>query len=198
MKKFVLAAALAAAFPAFAATVTVVDLADNTAFVDYSNDGLVSFDVSALNLNPMQLSITFSADDIAAGQVLFNAQVANPDGIGAEAFTLAFGGLNVTPGSAIGGFDGMSYSIATTAPASYRLARTDGLNEYYGVVIGDPFAAGTPQADWTVSTTGLTAGLAYTLEVSAVPEPAALTLLVGGLAALRRGQRRAKPVATGC
>ena len=76
MKKLIFAAALAAAFPSFGATVSVIDLADNTSFIDFSTDGLLSFDVSVLNLNPMQLAMTFTAAEIAAGQVLFNAQIA--------------------------------------------------------------------------------------------------------------------------
>ena len=187
-KKLVLAAALAASLPASAAMVSVVDLAGNADFIDFSADGLAAFDLGLLNVNRVRLSVTFSAAEIAAGSVAFNTQLANLSGLGLPGFRFDFGSLGVTAGTVRGGFDNAVYSVQGNG-SEFLALRAAG-QEHYGAVVGDPLLAGAPLVDWTIDTTGLSAGTAYDVGVSAVPVPGAVVLLASGLAALGATARR--------
>ncbi|MCR5883830.1 hypothetical protein LRS03_13575 [Rhizobacter sp. J219] len=187
-KKLALAAALAASLPASAAMVSVVDLAGNTDFIDFSAEGLAAFDLGLLNVNTVRLSLSFTAAEIAAGSVAFNTQLANLSGLGVPGVRFGFGTLAVTPGTVRGGFDNAAYAVQAGSGEIVAL-RTAGL-EYYSAVVGDPLLSGAPLVDWTIDTSGLSASTAYDLNVAAVPVPGAALLLASGLAALGVGARR--------
>lgn len=187
-KKLALAAALAASLPASAAMVSVVDLAGNTDFIDFSAEGLAAFDLGLLNVNTVRLSLSFTAAEIAAGSVAFNTQLANLSGLGLPGIRFGFGTLAVTPGTVRGGFDNAAYTVQAGSGEIVAL-RTAGM-EYYSAVVGDPLLSGAPLIDWTIDTSGLTAGTVYDLNVAAVPVPGAALLLASGLAALGVGARR--------
>lgn len=188
-KKLALAAALAASLPASAAMVSVVDLAGNTDFIDFSAEGLAAFDLGLLNVNTVRLSLSFTAAEIAAGSVAFNTQLANLSGLGVPGVRFGFGTLAVTPGTVRGGFDNAAYAVQAASSGEIVALRTAGL-EYYSAVVGDPLLSGAPLVDWTIDTSGLSAGTAYDFNVAAVPVPGAALLLASGLAALGVGARR--------
>jgi PEP-CTERM motif len=180
MKKILIAALISASLPAAAVTLNASDLNGNS-FVDYSADGLLALDINALNSGLMSFAFSFSAAEVAAGSVSFNAVVNNFIPTGIPGLKLDFGSLAVTAGSVQSAFDNTAsgaYGVSATG-GKFEAFNSNTPLEYFGVLVGNPYVGSL--SDWQISTTGLVAGQDYAFSVQAVPEPGTLAMLLAGL-----------------
>lgn len=178
MKKHLLA--LAAAFslaglaPVHAATFTGVVGSTPATVVDYSTDGLISFDIDFPSRTSATLGYTIDSMDV--GGLSFNAVLRNLTGAGLDGYTFGLSsGLFGNLGTVTRQFGGASVVDFNGGNASVSFSPL----EFLDVEIGDPLLAGAGRLDWTI--VGLNAGDTLSITVSAVPEPESLALLLSGL-----------------
>lgn len=190
MKKLLLAALLSTSLPAMSATLSGTTLNGNS-FIDYSAEGLLALDLNVNNNAPMSFNVSFSAGEIAAGSVSFNAVLNSFAAAGIPGVTLDFGSLSVTAGSVQSAFNaGPSGSYGVAAAAGQFVAyNSNAPVEYFGVLVGNPY--GGSLTDWQIGTSGLVAGQDYAFSIQAVPEPGAVAMLLAGLGLIGFARRRA-------
>jgi hypothetical protein len=183
-----LMAALAIAGPAGAAILTGTS-ASGATVTDFSAASLVSFDLDLRNFSQTRLDYVLEEADLLSPFLNFNAIVRNLSGAGLQRFTFTSDGIawssqgSVTPTFGTLGAAGHASHAASIDFASPEWA------EFH---FGNPFALGG-QSDWTLDTTGMRAGDAFSITAT-VPEPSTLALLLASLAmfsfaAVKRGKR---------
>lgn len=183
-----LMAALAIAGPAGAAILTGTS-APGATVTDFSAASLVSFDLDLRNFSQTRLDYVLEEADLLSPFLNLNAIVRNLSGAGLQHFTFAADGIalasqgSVTPTFGTLGAVGYSSHAASIDFASPEWA------EFH---FGNPFALGGT-SDWTLDTTGMRAGDAFSITAT-VPEPSTLALLLASLAmfsftAVKRGKR---------
>lgn len=150
---------------------------------DYSDTGLISFDLDMANFIPTILNYEITAADIGSplisNSINFNALVRNLTGAGLEYLTIS---LNASSFDSIGTVTrqfGGSFTVNQSNNGQNALI-TFSSPEFLDFFIGAPLA-GAGEVDWAIKTTGLNAGdqLAITI---AVPEPETYAMLIMGLA----------------
>lgn len=176
------ALALAQAGTASAASLHSVAADAANQVTDYSQAGLVSFDLDWHQLSHTGLQFTVDAADVHNGSLAFNALVRNLSGLGLEQVYVSFQGAALSPAQGSVGTDGFSEVAAHSASQQVIWAQ-------FAPALGTEFYLGNPLAtttalNWTLDLSGLQAGQQFSVLVSAVPEPGTYALVLAGLAAV--------------
>lgn len=182
MKKLIASLALCglATTPAFAATFIGSTSAGASVVTDYSDAGLISFDLDWTDLAPVSLSYQITASDLLSG-LDFNAVLRNLTGTGLDnvRFSLSLASFQ-TLGTVTRSFD-TAYTL-TSSQGGQQAWVNFGSPEYLDVAIGNPLGNAGAQ-NWVIDTSGLQAGDVLTV-TAAVPEPESYVMALLGLAAL--------------
>ncbi len=153
---------------------------------DYSTAGLASFDLNLASQAPARLTFTLEAGDVGSA-LSFNAIVNNFFGLGIERFALTLGGG--TTFLSIGSMGDGGFGSGPQASGTGSMAVVEfGAPEYVSFTVGDPLGQGG--SDWLIDVSGLGVGDSFTLQMSTVPEPGSLALLLLGLAGAGAAVRR--------
>ena len=176
------ALALAGLAPAHAADFNGVVGASPATVVDYSTDGLISFDIDFPSLTSATLGYTITAADMLGG-LSFNAVLRNLTGEGLDQYTFSLSsGLFGNLGTVTPQFGGLSDIAFNGADAIVKFSPMELLD----VKIGNPLGDGG--VDWTI--VGLNALDTFSITVSAVPEPETYALMLPGLGLIALSVRR--------
>lgn len=190
MKKLIASLALCglATAPAFAANFIGSTSAGNSVVADYSEAGLISFDLDLSDLAPVSLSYQITAEDLLS-DLDFNAVLRNLTGAGLNEvrFSLSLASFQ-TLGTVTRSFD-TSYTVASSLGGQQALV-SFGSPEYLDVAIGNPLGTVGAQ-NWVIDTGNLQVGDVLTV-TAAVPEPESYVMALLGLAALGAFARRRK------
>lgn len=188
MKKLIASLALSAMASTSAMASVFIDAvaAPVNQVADFSEAGLIAFNLDLHQLSTVTLNYQITATDLA-GPISFNAVIANLGALNLENVRLslsssrfetigtvsrAFGGTATVSSSA----DGASALIGLSSP------------EYLELEVGDVF--GKPgRINWSIATAGLKAGDTLSITV-AVPEPETYAMLLAGLGIVAVAARR--------
>ena len=168
-----LLAAVAIANPAHAAIFTGANGAPGAAVTNYSEAGLVSFDLDLTDFSATRLNFVVEEGDLQLPFLNLNAIVRNLSGWGMERVHFGTQGItfaaqgSVTPTFGTLGSVGYGSNEAAIRFASPELA------EFH---FGNPFRL-TDQTNWLLDLRGLRAGDAFSISAN-VPEPSSLALLL--------------------
>lgn len=186
IRHVLLAATVAAACgPAAAVTFVGSSTQGATVATDYSDAGLVSFDIDFANGAPVTLDYTITEADLE-GTIAFEAVLRNFSGSGFGGYALVLDkGSFGSAGSVTRQFGGGSSVLLAGGTARISFTSPEFLDVELGNVLGTPGAT-----DWTLASAGFQAGDRFGLTVSAVPEPGPAALLLAGLATLALLQHR--------
>lgn len=187
MKKLIASLALCglATAPAFAAS--FIGSTGGTSIVtDYSDSGLISFDLDLKDTAPVTLSYQLTADDLLSG-LDFNAVLRNLTGAGLNQFSFSLNASSFqTLGTVTRSFD-TAYTLSSRNGGQQALI-SFGTPEFLDIAIGNPLGNAGAQ-NWVIDTSGLNAGDVLTV-TAAVPEPESYVMALLGLAAVGAFVRR--------
>ncbi len=178
-KTFLAIAALAAACCAPASAVTLVGSTTQggTVVTSFSGPSLVSFDIDFANLAPAVLNFRVDAGDSAP--IALDAMLRNFTGSGLSGYTFTLStGSFASAGSVTRQFGGTATTTVSGPSANISFSSL----EFLDVEIGDALGSTPGATDWRLG--GLAPGDAFTLTVTAVPEPGTTALWLAGLAAV--------------
>lgn len=154
---------------------------------NYSEAGLLAFDLDFSHKGSIRLDFTVDAQDLAQPLLSFNALVRNLSGLGFEGVSLSLDGAKfVLPKGTLttDGFQAVQ-SWGSNGQSLWARFEPQLTSEFY---IGNPLAqAGA--ADWTLDLSGHQVGEHFSITVS-VPEPESYALMLVGLAAVGWAARR--------
>jgi hypothetical protein len=186
MKQLIASLALCglATAPAFAAT--FIGSTGGTSIVtDYSDSGLISFDLDLKDTTPVTLSYQLTTGDLSG--LDFNAVLRNLTGAGLTQFSFSLNAASFQSlGTVTRSFD-PAYSLSTRHDGHQALI-SFGSPEYLDVAIGNPLGTAGAQ-NWVIDTSSLNAGDVLTV-TAAVPEPESCVMALLGLAAIGAFVRR--------
>jgi hypothetical protein len=177
-------AALLASAPARAISIGTVNGNGNVVDTSFSSASMLSISIDALNNQPVSVQVLTSAGDPAV--LPLNGLLRNLIGLGVPQVDLMLSGASfANMGTATGSFGGVATVSGGGMQAQIRLAPA----ENFEMAFGDWFLDGAG-SDFGINLAGNNG--AFTLTVSAVPEPGAWALWAAGLAfvaglARRRG-----------
>ena len=180
--------ALCLSAPAHALTLTTSTLNGNLLDTSFSTAELLAIDLTAFNMQPIELRFTLDADDIAASGIDFNALVREVAGTGFGSLTLTLDGARferIGPAQAAtlnGELIDAFVFVPTAAQAQLSTLTLTGnpATEFY---VGNPFFD-EALTDWRIDFTGMQADDAFTLAINAlpaVPEPREWMLMLAGI-----------------
>lgn len=188
MKKLIASLALSALASTSAMAAVFVDAAAAAGndVTDFSDAGLIAFNLDLRQLSTVTLNYQITAADLA-GPISFNAVIANLGSVDLNAvqFSLSSSRFD-TIGSVARAFGGTA-TVSTWAQGSKALVSLDS-PEYFELELGNPYLK-AGQIDWTIASAGLQAGDTLSITM-AVPEPQAYAMGLAGLSVLGLMARR--------
>ena len=150
---------------------------------NYSNVGLISFDLMMNDLSGAKLNFVLEKGDLQ-GPLSLNAIVMNASGLAMPKFSFGLQGIHfASAGSVSTGFGPVGNVSHTASDATIAFSTGQTTDFYFGNPLGMP-----DSSDWFLDTSGLRAGDIFSI-TALVPEPATAALilpLLAGLVAMRR------------
>lgn len=187
MNKFVGATAVALSALAFSNSASAVIMTSSSGaniVGDYSEAGVVSFDLDLRDFSTTTLNFVLEEADLA-GPLSFSALVRNLVGLSMHQFNFGLQGISYAAAGSVSSFAGATASY-TSNNAVIKFPN----GEPAIMMFGNPTLL-DGRSDWLLDTTGLSAGDTFSI-VAQVPEPSTvalmLPLLLAGLMAARRKQ----------
>jgi hypothetical protein len=144
---------------------------------NYSELGLLSFDIFVRDLAPVALAFRIDAGDLSM-PITFNALVENFIGTGLPGFTMTLSQGSFTTVGTVTRFFGGSVTTGGT-PANVSVGFDPA--EFFTAELGDAYGTTPAALDWKIDHTAFQVGDRLTLTVTPVPEPGTMALLAGGL-----------------
>lgn len=174
---------LVASSSAQAATFLSASGSSANVVTDYSDAGLISFDLDMANFIPTVLNYEITAADIGSplisNSISFNALVRNLTGAGLDYLSVS---LSTSSFDSIGTVTrqfGGTFTIDSSNNNQNALISFSS-PEFLDIFIGAPLA-GAGEIDWAIKTAALNAGDQLSITIS-VPEPETYAMLLAGLA----------------
>lgn len=185
INKFAVAAAIAMSALAFSGSASAVVLVSNSGanvVEDFSEAGVVSFDLDLRNFSTTTLNFVLEEADLA-GPLSFNAIVRNL--VGVSLYQLSFGlqGISYAAAGSVSSFSGAQASYSSNN-AVIKFANGEPAEVHFG----NPFLM-NDESDWLLDTTGLSAGDSFSI-VAQVPEPSTVAMMLPLMAGLLLARRR--------
>jgi hypothetical protein len=168
---------LAAAGGAQAITFEGASTAGASTVTNYSDLGLLSFDIDVRDLAPVTLAFRIDDGDLSM-PITFNALVKSFVGAGLPGFTLTLSQGGFTTVGSVTRFFGGTTAVGGTA-ASVVLGFSP--VEFFDVELGNVYGTTPAALDWKIDQAAFQVGDRLTLSVTPVPEPGTVALLAGGL-----------------
>jgi hypothetical protein len=179
------ALALSSSAPAHAALLVGTSGSAANAVTDYSDAGVVSFDLGLRNFTGTTLNFVLQEADLG-GPLSLSAMVFNLSGISFPQFHFGLQGISFAAPGSVSAF---SQALSVSNSANHA-AITFANGEPAEFQFGNPTLV-SGRSDWLLDTTGMRAGDTFSI-VAEVPEPSTvalmLPLLLGGLLVARRRQ----------
>ncbi len=188
MKKLIASLALSALASTSAMAAVLIDTvsAPGNEVADFSEAGLIAFNLDLAQLSTITLNYRLTAADLS-GPITFNAVIANRGALDLETVQLSLGGSRFeTIGTVSRAFGGTA-TVSSLANGSSALISL-GSPEYYELELGDVFGQ-AGRLNWQIATAGLQAGDTLSITV-AVPEPQTYAMLLAGLGVVAFTARR--------
>ncbi len=183
-----LLAAVAIANPAHAAIFTGASGTPGALVTNYSEPGLVSFDLDLTDFSATRLNFIVEEGDLQLPFLGFNAIVRNLSGWGVERFHFTTQGIAFAAQGSVTPTFGTLASVGYGSNAAAIRFASPEMAEFH---FGNPFAL-PGQTNWLLDVRGLRAGDAFSISAT-VPEPSSIALLLAatvmllGVGAQRRG-----------
>jgi len=185
INKFVAATAVALGALAFSHSASAVVLTGSSGaniVGDYSEAGVVSFDLDLVDFSTTTLNFVLEESDLA-GPLSFSALVRNLVGLSMYQFNFGLQGISYAAAGSVSSFAGATASY-TSNNAVVKFAN----GEPAIMLFGNPTLV-NGSSDWLLDTTGLSAGDTFSI-VAQVPEPSTVALMLPLLAGLLLARRR--------
>lgn len=180
MKKIIASLALSAlaSTSAMAAVFVNAVAQPGNAVQDFSDAGLIAFNLDLRNLSNVTLNYTLTAEDLA-GPITFNAVVANLGALDLDKVSFSLSGASFASIGTVSRSFGGTATVETWGGNSHARITLDA-PEYFELEVGNPYLQAS-QIDWTIATGALKAGDTLSITV-AVPEPQTYAMVLAGLA----------------
>ncbi|PYD87605.1 MULTISPECIES: PEP-CTERM sorting domain-containing protein [Massilia] len=185
MHKFVAASAIALGALAFSHSASAVVLTSSSGanlVTDYSEAGVVSFDLDLRDFSTTTLNFVLEEADLA-GPLSFSAIVRNLVGLSMYQFNFGLQGIGYASAGSVSSFSGAAASYSGNN-AVIKFAN----GETADVLFGNPTMV-DGRSDWLLDTSGLSAGDTFSI-VAQVPEPSTVAMVLPLLAGLLLARRR--------
>lgn len=186
MNKFIVAAAVAMSALAFSGTASAVVLTGSSnganIVADYSDAGVVSFDLDLHNFSGTTLNFVLEEADLA-GPLGFNAIIRNLVGLSLNQLSFNLQGIGYAAAGSVSSFSGAQASYSSKQ-AVIKFANGETADILFGNPNGD-----SDRIDWLLDTSGLSAGDTFSI-VAQVPEPSTVAMVLPLLAGLLLARRR--------
>ncbi|RZL10108.1 MAG: PEP-CTERM sorting domain-containing protein [Rubrivivax sp.] len=188
MKKLIASLALSALASTSAMASVFIDAvaAPGNQVADFSDAGLIAFNLDLSQLSTVTLNYQITAADLA-GPITFNAVIANLGALDLQSVRLSLGSSRFeTIGTVSRAFGGTATVSSSAGGASALISL--GSPEYYELEVGDVFGQ-AGRVNWSIATAGLQAGDTLSITL-AVPEPQTYAMLIAGLGIVAVAVRR--------
>lgn len=184
-----LLAAVAIANPAHAAIFTGANEMPGAAVTNYSEAGLVSFDLDVTDFSATRLNFVVEEGDLQLPFLSLNAIARNLSGWGIERFNFSTQGIAFARQGSVTPTFGTLGSVGYTSHAIAISFASPELAEFH---FGNPVGL-ADRTNWLLDTRGLRAGDAFSISAT-VPEPSSIALLLAAIVMLTGigAQRRDK------